>query len=149
MQVVVEAGARKLAVDLDRAGADLEVARDHPHDPPGEPAPEGPEIGVAVLQHAPRHQGPGPRLPRRDLDVRVGLVVPQADVVPGAMLLDEGVLEEQGLELRVRDDRLEVLVGVEQRLRLGVPGVAGEIGRDALLQRRGLARRRGPCPWRP
>ena len=108
VEVVVEAGPRQLAVDLDRAGADLEVARDHAHDAPGQAAPERAEVGVAVLLHPPRHQRPRPRLSRRDLDVGVGLVVPQADVVPGPVLLDEGVLEEQGLQLGVGDDRLDL-----------------------------------------
>ena len=99
VQVVVEAGPRELAVDLERAGPDLEVPRDHPHDPAGQASPERPEVGVAVVQDPPRHESARPGLPRGDLDVGVGLVVPKADVVAGTVLLDERVLEEQGLEL--------------------------------------------------
>ena len=139
VQVVVEAGPRQLAVDLDRAGPDLEVPRDHPHDPPRQAAPERPEVGVAVLLDPPRHEGPRPRLPRRDLDVGIGLVVAEADVVPGPVLLDEGVLEEQGLELGVRDDRFDLAVGPQQRLGLGALGPRPEVRGDALLERPGLS----------
>jgi hypothetical protein len=138
MEVVVQAGPGQLPVDLDRAGADLKVPRDHPHDPPCEPSPEGTEIGVAVVLHAARHQGARPGLARRDLDVGVGLVVAEADVVAGAMLLDQGVLEQQRLEVRVRDDRLDVLVGAEQGGRLGIE-VLAEIGGDPFADRAGLA----------
>src|SRR5262249_6454152 len=81
---------------------------------------------------------PRPIFSRRDLDVRIGLVVAEADVVARAILLDEGVLEEERLEIRPGDDRLDVAVAAEKGRGLGV-GIAAEVGRDALLQGKRLA----------
>jgi hypothetical protein len=54
VEVVVQAGARQLAVDLERARPDLEVPRDHPHDAPREASPERAEVGVSVVEDAAR-----------------------------------------------------------------------------------------------
>src|SRR5207253_805849 len=104
-----------------------------------ETSPERPEIGVPVFGHPAGDERARPLLPRRDLDVGISLVVPQADVVTRAMLLDERVFEQQRFELGVGDDRFQVLPGPEQRLRLGGLRPSGEVRGHALLERAGLA----------
>jgi hypothetical protein len=140
VHVVVEAGARKRAVDLDAAGADLEHPLHHLHRPAaGARRQERPEVAVPVLQDAARDVGARPLLPRRHLDVRVGLVVPQQDVVAGLVLLDEGVLEGEGLALGVRDDRVDRLELGEERLGLRVLRPGREVRREAPADRPRLA----------
>jgi hypothetical protein len=50
------------------------------------------------------------------------------------VLLDEGVLQKQRLELRVRDDGLDLAEGPQQGLGLGALAAGPEIGGDALSQ---------------
>ena len=71
-----------------------------------------------------------------DGDVGVRLVVAQPDVEARPVLLDEVLLREERLGLRVDDERLDV---VDERAQLGA---AGEVRRDALADRLRLARRR-------
>ena len=76
--VVVEAGSRELAVDLDLAGANLKVGPRKIHQLARHPLPhEGPEIGVAVILDPPRELDPRPRLAGGQLEVGIGLVVPE------------------------------------------------------------------------
>jgi len=79
---------------------------------------------VAVLQDAPRDEGPGPVLARRDLDVRIRLVVAKEDVVPRLVLLDERVFEREGFALGRRDDGVDRGEFGEEGLRLRMPGSA-------------------------
>jgi hypothetical protein len=50
----------------------------------------------------------GKVLVHADSDVRIGLVVAQADVEDGPVALDELLLREQGLGLGLRGDELDV-----------------------------------------
>ncbi len=67
------------------------------------------EVSAPVVHDAARHVDPGERLPYGHLDVRVLLVVPEKDVEPWPMLLDEVGLEDQRLGLRAHHDRLQSL----------------------------------------
>ena len=136
VHVVVEARARKRPVDLDPAGPDLEHPLDHLHGAAARAGrQERPEVAVPVPEDPSRHERARPGLPRRDLDVRVRLVVAEEDVVAGPVLLDEGVLEGEGLALGLRDDRVDRGELGEERLRLRVlrPGV--EVRREPLADR--------------
>ena len=68
----------------------------------------GAEVARSVLRHAVRQEDARVFLLHRDLDVRVALVVLEADVVVRAMLLDEVALEDQRLDLRVRHDDFKI-----------------------------------------
>ena len=69
---------------------------------------ERPEILCSVLFHLTHHEKPRIRLVHGHLDVRIGFVVDEHRVVLGPVLLNEIVLENQCLELGIRDNVLEV-----------------------------------------
>ena len=74
--------------------------------------------------HAPRDVHPWKVLGQVYLQVRIGLVVLEADVEVGPVALDEGVLKDESLGLGVRDDVLEV-----GQLADHAPGLAIQTGR--------------------
>ena len=92
----------------------------------------GAEIGGAVLKNPPGPENPG-ILVRGDADYGVGFSVLEVDVVPGNMLLDEGVFEKQGLVLGFGDDEFQVpdLPDEDRGLDVLVPG---EVGTDAISE---------------
>ena len=59
----------------------------------------GPEVAHAFLFGPPHDQRPGPFVAHGDGQVGVGLVVDQADVESGPVLLDQGELQHQRLDL--------------------------------------------------
>ena len=123
---------RKRAVG---AGAHREGAQQQVE---GLPDGVGVGVGAEVLgvapPPAPHHGGPRPLLPAGDRQVGVGLVVAQADVEAGAVLLDEVVLHHQGRHLAVGDDPLHRGGGVHHGLGADRQ-VAAEVRREALAQR--------------
>src|SRR5438105_545003 len=84
-------------------------------------------------------------LVERDRDIRIGLVVPQADVEARLVLLNEVLLGEQRLRLGVDDERLYVIDEGDE-----VPAASGarvrEMGGDALANRLCLAHVEHPAP---
>ena len=68
---------------------------------------EGAGVDVAIARDLARHQQPRRRLGRRQLQVRIGLVVAQQDVETGVALLDQPVFEGERLDDRVGDDDVE------------------------------------------
>ncbi len=94
----------------------------------------GAEIAGAVRLRTAHQLEPRERLCRIDADVEIGLVVPEIDVVPGPVLLDQVVLKDQRLLLRPRDDELHITdPGNEERNHRPAVG-PGEVGPDARLQ---------------
>ena len=87
----------------------------------------------------PRHQHARKRFGRRQLQIRVVLVVAQQDVVARVALLDQVVLERQRLDDRVGDDDVEPRGFVEQRVVTRTGAVGAEIAADAVAQRSRLA----------
>ena len=90
---------------------------------------------------------PRERLIEGDGDEGVGLVVAQADVEAGPVLLDEALLRQQGLGLARDDEELDLL---DARDHLGVPRGAlglglGEVGGDPLADGLGLAHVEDPA----
>ena len=94
---------------------------------------------VAVAGHAAGDVDARVLLRLRQAEIRVALVVAQQHVVPGRALLDDVVLERQGLHDRVGDDHLEPVGLVQQRVGLGVGPVGAEVAADAVPQRPRLA----------
>ena len=69
-----------------------------------------------------------------DFDVRVALVILQADVVFGPVLFDQVHLKDKGLKLRPDHNPLDIGNLANQASRLGVvTGVRVKIGTDAIL----------------
>ena len=52
-----------------------------------------------VPDHPPGLDDPGKGLVQRDLDIGIGLIVPQQHVVPGHVFFDEVVFQDQGFHL--------------------------------------------------
>ena len=102
----------------------------------------GPEVAVGGtgVGPAPAHRRPRPLLSHREHQEGVALVVAQAHVEPGLVLLDEAVLEHEGLDV-VAD--LDPLDARRRRHHLGRPGRQGggrlEVVGQALAQRLRLA----------
>ena len=107
--VIVEASSCVLARDLPFAGQigkqsaqHIQGLVDSPH------SGEGAEVAGSVLLHAAGDDDAGIILLPGDLDVGVALVVLEANVVLGAVFLDEVTLQDKGLYLRVGDDEIEI-----------------------------------------
>ena len=99
----------------------------------------GPEIAGAVLHHAARQEDLGEFVPGH-ADPGVGLGVLEQDVVAGLVLLDEVVLQQQGVGLGVHHAVLGVGDLAHQDAGLGVePLRRHEILRHPLVQVLGLA----------
>ena len=62
-----------------------------------------------VPQDAARDEHTRELILQGDLQVGIGLVVLQHDVVPRTVLFDQVALQDQGLDLTVRQDGLEVI----------------------------------------
>ena len=84
----------------------------------------------------------GELLVERDRDVRIGLVVAQADVQARLVLLDEVLLDEQRLGLGMDDERLDLVDRRDHlaaRPQMRSPPAPGEVRGDALADRLRLA----------
>jgi hypothetical protein len=136
LDVVFEAGARELAVDLDVAGAQLEGAVDEIDGTAREArGQERPEVERAVALDAARDHHAREGLVDRQFQVRVLLVILERDVVARLVLLDEVRLKHQRLDLRVRDDELKVGDAADELAGLRVvPAPRLEVGADAVAQ---------------
>ena len=107
--VVVETGAllADVAREGARAGGQAEGRADRVHGGAGLAArPEGAEVARAVVR---RFVGEREArvLPRRKADEGVALIVLEQNVVARLVLLDEGVFEDQRLELARNEDGVE------------------------------------------
>ncbi len=140
MELVLEAGAASLAVDVDVAVADLEEAVDQLCRAVGRAGgKEGAVVEAAVLAHLAGDEDLGEGLLPGELHVGVALVVPQQDVEGRQMLVDEVVLQHQGLELRLADDELQVPDAGHQAAGLGIQVLVLEVGLHPVPQHLGLA----------
>ena len=140
MDVVFEAGAPTFARDHLVARTDAEQPMRQRHRPACQlRRQKRPGIHVTVLLDPTSDEHPREPLGRRELEIRVVLVVAQQDVVFRAALLDQVVLERQRLHHRVGDDHLQARDLVEQRVgpRAHAPGA--EVAADAVAEGPGLA----------
>ena len=109
LDIVVEARPFILAGDLPVTGQVREDAAQHVQglvDGPG--GGIRPEVARAVVRHHARDSHFRERFPPMDFDIRVALVVLQADVVLGPVALDQVHFEDQRLQLRTDHDPLDV-----------------------------------------
>src|SRR5262249_41175944 len=81
----------------------------------------------------------GKCLAGRQLKVRVVLVVAKQDVVLGASLFDQVVLEREGLDDRVGDDDFQAGDLVEESVGLRISTVCTQVVSNAISQGTGLA----------
>ena len=103
------------------------------------PAAKGAEVPGTVLGHLVDHGKAGILLPGQP-HKGIALVVLQQDVILGAVALDQGVFQHQGLKLTGDEDGIEV-VHLGHHLP-GLGGVAGAVLKilaDPVLQLLGLA----------
>ena len=134
VHVVIEAWTRPRAVDVDPADPHPEELLDQldrlARQPAGE---ERPEILGAVVGD-PASEGDARELvPHRQLQVRVGLVVPQQHVVARPLVLDPVVFEQQRLGLGIGDHVLQIDRFRDHRRQPRLM-VARQVGRRPLAQ---------------
>ena len=67
----------------------------------------GSEVSRSVVVELPSHEDSRKRLHRGDFDVGVTLVVPELNVEPWLVFLDQVRFEDQGFRFRPHDDRLQ------------------------------------------
>ena len=144
LDVVQQAGPAQplVAVELGlAAGAQGERAQQQVERlPDGVGVGVGPEVAHALALGPPHHRGPGPLVGDGHGQERVALVVDQADVEAGPVLLDQRELEHQRLDLVADLDPLDGLGRGHHLRRAGVQvRRALEVVRQALAQRAGLA----------
>ncbi len=141
LDVVLQAGARMVARQIDLAAGDEEAAVDEVDQPMREVARKiRAEVGAAVFTQAAGDEDLGIAVGEGDLDVGVGLVVAQQDVEARLALLDEIVLEREGLMLVGHRDVIHVDRLAHQRAGLGVSlRRSQEVGAHAGAQVLGLA----------
>ena len=134
--VVLQAGARMVAIEVDLAAWDEEAAMDEIDQPVREVSGEvRAEIGAAILAQAAGDEDLGMAVVHRQLDVGVGLVVAQQNVEARLALLDEVVLERQRLALVGNRDVFEIDRLAHKRAGLLVHLVGGqEVGAHARSQ---------------
>ena len=97
LDVVLQAGAGVVAVEIDLARGDEEGAVDEVDEAMGQVAGEvGAEVGSAILTEAAGDEDLGVAVGEGDLDVGVGLVVAEEDVEAWLALLDEVVFKGEG-----------------------------------------------------
>ena len=140
VQLVLQAGPAAPAIDLDVAVADLEEPVDQFRRAVGGGGrEERAEIEGAVLLHLAGDEHLREGVLPGQLHVRVALVVPQQDVVRRPVLLDEVVLQDQGLQLRGADHELQVPDPRHQPPGLGVQLLGVEVALHPVAQHLGLA----------
>ena len=141
LDVVVQTGSFVLAGDDPIAGQIRENASEGIQglvDGPGRRV--GAEVSRAVITHLARHRHLGVRFGPMDLDVRIALVILEADVVLRPMLLDQIHLEDQRFQLRSHEDPFDVRNLPHQTPRLGILARIGvKVRPDAVPQADGLA----------
>ena len=140
MDVVLQAGLRVVAREVDLAGGHQEVPVDEVHQAVRQVGREvGAEVGGAVLAQAPRDVDARVLLAGQ-LDVGVGLVVAQQDVEARLVLLDQVVLERQRFLLVVDQDVVDVARLGDQGAGLDVgQALVGEVAAHARAQVLGFA----------
>src|SRR5690606_25539442 len=102
-------------------------------------AAERAEVGAAPAVLLAREVHAWEVLVEADADVGVGLVVAEADVEARPVALDEVLLGEQRLRLRLGRDELDVVDQGDHLGRAAVPARVAEVGGDPLADRLRLA----------
>ena len=141
VNVVLKAGARVKAREVDLAGGQQEAAMDEFGHAVGQIAGEVRAIvGGAVLAQAAGDEDFGEAVGERELHEWVGFVIAEEDVETGLALLDEVVFEGEGLMLIGDEDGVEVDGLAHERAGFGV-GLVGfqQVGADARAEVIGLA----------
>ena len=141
MDVKLQARMRVLARQIHVAGGHLEVAMDEVHQPMRQIAREIRAVSSVEPSFFKRPRDVDARITLgRQLDVRIGLVVAQQDVVARLPLLDQVVLERQRFFFVVDLDEVDVARFVDQRAGFDVgQTVIEEIAADAGAKVLGLA----------
>ena len=127
LDVVLQAGTRVVAREIDLAGRNQKVPVDEIDDAVGEVRRKiRTVIDRTVAPQPARHVDARKALGRRELDVGIALVVAQQNVIARLLLLDQVVFERQRLALVGHDDVLDIDGLAQQAAGLGVFGGAVE-----------------------
>ena len=141
MDVVLQAGARMVAREIDFATGDEKAAVDEFDDAVGEVAGKvGAVVGGAVFAQAAGDEDFGEAIGEGEFDVGVGLVVAEQDVEARLALLDEVVFKSEGFVLVGDEDVVDVDGLAHEGAGFGV-GLGGfkKVGADAGAEVLGLA----------
>jgi hypothetical protein len=134
VDVVLEAGVGVLAVEVDVATGNFEVAVDKVDEAVGEVGGEVGAVVLAVFFEAAGDVDAGEFFVG-DFQVGVGFVVAEEDVEAGLVLLDEVVFEGEGLLFVIDEDVVDVVGGGEEGACAGVgETVLVEVAADAVAE---------------
>ncbi len=127
--VVLQAGTRMKAREINLAGRHHEVAVDQVHDAIGQVRGKiRAVVSAAIFPQPPGHIDPGKALAQSQLDVRIGLVVAQQNVEARFLLLDQVVLKRQRLFIVRHHDVINIHRLAHQGIGLGIlPAPLAEI----------------------
>ncbi len=107
--------------EINLAGRHQKAAVDQVHDPVSEVSRKiWPIIIAAILAQAACHIYTGKALAPGQLDIRVGLIVPQQDVEARLLLLDQIILKRQRFFVVINDDIFNIHRFAQQASRFGV-----------------------------
>ena len=139
--VVLQAGARVVAGEVDLAAGQKKAAMDEVDDAVGEVAGEvGAVVDAAVAAEAAGDEDFRPAIAEGELYIGIGFVVAQQDVEAGLALLDEVVFQRERFVLVVDEDVVDVDGIAHEGAGFGV-GLGGfkEVGADPGAEVFGLA----------
>ena len=140
LDVVFEARAAAFAGDHLVARSDAEQTMRQRHGLAGETRrQERAGVEAAIALHAARDEDAREPFVRRQLQIRIILVVAEQDVVLRRPLFDQVVLERQRLDDRIGDDNLKAHDLVEQRIGLRIAAVGAKVVPDPVAERPRLA----------
>lgn len=134
LDVVLQAGARMIATEVDFAAGYEEAAVDEIDQAMGQVAREvGAEVGTAILPQTAGYEDLGITIVHSELDIRVGFVVAEQDVEAWLALLDEVVFKGKGFALVVDGDVFDVDGFPHERAGLAVVDLVGfeKVGANA------------------
>ena len=99
-----------------------------------------PEIAGLILLHLTRKKNPRILLPHRDLDIGICFIILEHRIVLGPMLLDQIILQNQSLQLRIRHYILKTVNLFDHPVNLRPPPYnLAKIRTDAIVKVYGLA----------
>ena len=96
---------------------------------------KGAEIPGTIAQDPPGHADPRIVVLQRHLDIRIGLVIAKHDIIPGMMLLDERIFQNQRFHFIGYDDGFQIDSMTDHSRHFDGPvGIVADVTFDAVAQ---------------